>query len=258
MLQPIQHATNPYDQFAPVYHSHWGKNSLQFLPIYLRQVLADLPKQSQILDMCCGSGQFAEALTRRGFRVVGVDSSDETLEFARENARGATFVSADVRSFRSETPFDAAVCVYDSLNQLLTFDDLMAVFETAYCCLKQNGVFAFDMNMETKYRESWRGGFTVSGSDDVDEMEARANHPRRLATLAALRKPSVNFARDDDQVLFHQTWYSEVEIVRGLKKTGFEKIKAVTVSAASLNDPEQMLFVCRKEDRSAVPCLENQ
>lgn len=246
MSQTLPRADNPYDQFAAIYNSHWGQNSLHFLPIYQTQALADLPAGAQILDLCCGSGQFAEALTRRGYQVTGVDAADGLLGFARQNAPGATFLPADVRCFRTEARFDAAVCVYDSLNHLLTLDDLQAAFETVYRCLKPNGVFAFDMNMEAKYRDSWRGEFTVSGSDDVYELVARIDHPRRLATLAASRKPDLDFDGDDGGLLFRQTWYSEVEIVRSLKTTGFDKIRAVSLSAPNLNDPERMLFVCRK------------
>jgi SAM-dependent methyltransferase len=245
MIQPAQHTDNPYDQFAPVYNSHWGQNSLHFLPVYQQHVFADLPQQSRILDLCCGSGQFADALTRRGFRVVGVDLSEELLGFAAQNAPGGTFLSGDIRRFRSESRFDAAVSVYDSLNHLLTFNDLNAAFETAYRCLKSNGVFAFDMNMEAKYRDSWRGEFAVSGSDEVYAIVSRANVTQRLATLVAFRKSNQSFDAEDG-ILFWQTWYSEVDIVRGLKTTGFDQIKAVSLNAPELNDPERMLFVCRK------------
>jgi SAM-dependent methyltransferase len=246
MSQTLPRAGNSYDRFAAIYNSHWGQNSLHFLPVYQTQALIDLPAGSQILDLCCGSGQFAKALTRRGYRVTGVDSAGELLGFARQNAPEATFLRADVRCFRSETLFDAAICVYDSLNHLLTPDDLQAAFETVYRCLRMNGVFAFDMNMEAKYRDSWRSEFTVTGSDEVYELTARIDYGQRLAMLAASRVPNLNIDGDDGCMLFRQTWYSEVEIVRSLKTTGFGKIRAVSLSAPNLNDPERMLFVCRK------------
>lgn len=233
---------NPYDRFAAVYNSHWGSNSLHFLPLYERQALNALPECARILDLCCGTGQFSRVLTRRGFQVVGVDSSAGMLNFARNNVPEAEFVCSDVRNFRTPIKFDAAVCVYDSLNHLLTIEDLTSAFETVRHCLSPHGLFALDMNMPAKYRNSWRGEFTVEESDSVYEIVARVDHPQRLATLEAYSKSN----RHDDPIRFLQTWYSQAEISETLRITGFGEIETFSLSDENPSDPERMLFVCRR------------
>ena len=83
---------------------------------------------STILDVCCGTGQFVRKLRAGGFRVVGVDASYEMLRHAAANAPGCGFLCADIRSFCLSRKFDAAFSLYDSLNHLLTLDDLESAF----------------------------------------------------------------------------------------------------------------------------------
>jgi len=54
------------------------------------------------LDLCCGQGNVAEALTGRGCRVVGVDFSPVMLALAQRRVPNATFVEADAQRL----PFD--------------------------------------------------------------------------------------------------------------------------------------------------------
>ena len=50
------------------------------------------------LDAACGTGRHAAELVRRGHRVIGVDSSPDMLERARDRVPGADFRGGDLRS----------------------------------------------------------------------------------------------------------------------------------------------------------------
>jgi ubiquinone/menaquinone biosynthesis C-methylase UbiE len=65
----------------------------------------------RLLDVGCGGGSFALALAARGWRVTGVDVSEDQLRLARE--RGVEVVRADARNlpFDAES-FDAAVSIF--------------------------------------------------------------------------------------------------------------------------------------------------
>jgi SAM-dependent methyltransferase len=64
----------------------------------------------QVLDLCCGQGNVAEALAVRGCKVSGVDFSPAMLAFARARVRDACFVEGDAENlpFGSEE-FDIVV-----------------------------------------------------------------------------------------------------------------------------------------------------
>jgi len=76
---------------------------------------AGLAPGQRVLDLGTGLGHVARIageLVGPGGTVVGVDAASDVLAVARERAIGAgeqhvSFVEADVRTFRADTPFDA-------------------------------------------------------------------------------------------------------------------------------------------------------
>jgi demethylmenaquinone methyltransferase / 2-methoxy-6-polyprenyl-1,4-benzoquinol methylase len=57
------------------------------------------------LDMCCGTGDLARALARRGVKVVGLDFSPAMLQFARAKAEKAGLALAFVCGDAQQLPF---------------------------------------------------------------------------------------------------------------------------------------------------------
>jgi SAM-dependent methyltransferase len=79
---------------------------------FLVDALALTPRM-RVLDAGCGPGRHAVELARRGFEVVGVDTSPEFLALARAQADGlpAEFREIDVRALPFEREFDAVICL---------------------------------------------------------------------------------------------------------------------------------------------------
>lgn len=61
----------------------------------------------RILDLGCGTGHLTHRIADRGARAVGLDSSTEMIERAREAYPDCRFVTGDARQFTFEEPFDA-------------------------------------------------------------------------------------------------------------------------------------------------------
>ena len=81
----------------------------------ITKCFASLPKGSIIADAPCGTGRLAEPLLAAGYRVHGLDISDEMLDVARQRLRGFpdrfTCEVVDVKSSRPREPlYDAALC----------------------------------------------------------------------------------------------------------------------------------------------------
>ncbi|HET9919696.1 MAG TPA: class I SAM-dependent methyltransferase [Ktedonobacteraceae bacterium] len=60
-----------------------------------------------ILDLGCGTGHLTKAIAESGARVVGIDSSAEMIEQARQGYPGIEFQVADARNFSLPYTFDA-------------------------------------------------------------------------------------------------------------------------------------------------------
>ncbi len=108
----------------------------------------------RVLDLACGTGQFAYRLGQRGFVVTAVDISSEMLAVAEAKARSLnleiSFFRQDMRQLQLPKCYDLVVCLCDSLNYLLEVDDLTATFSGVARVLEPGGHFVFDLNTEHK------------------------------------------------------------------------------------------------------------
>jgi cyclopropane fatty-acyl-phospholipid synthase-like methyltransferase len=106
----------PYDLIA----EHWqadrrASGYLEHISPYLDRILEGLPEGARVLDLGCGTGDpIAKYFTERGFRVTGVDESEQMLKFARQTVPEAELIQADMVTVELADTFDAAVA-WDSM-----------------------------------------------------------------------------------------------------------------------------------------------
>ncbi|MBT0768160.1 class I SAM-dependent methyltransferase [Kineosporia sp. J2-2] len=80
------------------------------------------------LDAACGTGRFAETLTRRGHRVIGVDGSADMLRVARSRVPSARFALGDLRRLPvADMSVDLVVCAL-ALSHVASLEPVMAEF----------------------------------------------------------------------------------------------------------------------------------
>ncbi len=144
--------SSSYDDVAAMYHALWANSYLPgAMPALEHLFFSRLSTGARVLDVCCGSGHVTAELVKREYSVTGVDSSKALTEIARKDLPTVDFVVQDVRQLDVEGPFDAAISTFDSLNHILSLEDLHAVFSGVYAALKPGGLFVFDMNLEEAY-----------------------------------------------------------------------------------------------------------
>lgn len=142
-----------YDQFSEDYDRfvNW-KARLEFEMPFLTQQLDSLESQEplRVLDAACGTGMHAIELTRRGYNAVGADLFPEMIDHARENAAAAgvntPFFTAGfgdlARTFLQEhlLPFDAVICLGNSLPHILSTRGLIDALADFAACLRPGGL----------------------------------------------------------------------------------------------------------------------
>jgi SAM-dependent methyltransferase len=108
-------------------------------------------------DVACGTGTFVRYLCERGVPIVyGLDRSPEMLRAAIAKNRGtiARFFRQDFAILQLPQPVDIITCHFDSLNYLLTTEDLLGVFRRFHANLNPSGCAVFDMITD---RWPWKG-----------------------------------------------------------------------------------------------------
>jgi len=97
-----------------------------------------------LLDVGCGTGRHALELASRGYRVLGVDLSEEMLDMADKKAQQAgleiEFVQGDARSLDYQQDFDAVLILCEGGFSLLENDRMdRQVLEGAARALRPGG-----------------------------------------------------------------------------------------------------------------------
>lgn len=185
-------------------------------------------KGGRALDLACGTGNFSYLLAEAGFEVLGVDLSEPMVREARrkeaEFGGRLRFLVGDVRALPvREGAFDLATSVFDSLNYLLSEEDLRRAILEAGRALRPGGVLVFDLN--TEYALS--GGFfdqSNLGSNDWLHFEWRSCYDRRSKICTVRMKFWVDIGgvvREFTEV-HRQRAHSEGEIVRAAEEAGLE------------------------------------
>ncbi len=100
-----------------------------------------------VLDLGCGTGGHALPLSRRGYRVTGVDRAAEMLATARRKVAsdGPEFVEGDLQSLDLGRSFDACLMMFAVLGYQAEEGAALAGLRTAGRHLRPGGLFACDV-----------------------------------------------------------------------------------------------------------------
>ncbi len=105
-------------------------------------------EKGKLLDLACGSGDFAIAMAEAGFSVEACDLSSEMIKVAKNKA-GSELVSWQVLNMLDldeNEKYDAITCYCDSVNYLQSYQQLNTLIDSVYKALKVDGVFMFDIH----------------------------------------------------------------------------------------------------------------
>lgn len=156
-----------YDAYAPLYDNSGQIRFSLLMFHYLHDILATHEVAGRrMLDVACGTGTLALLLADEGWTCVGLDASEAMLAEASDKAESAEvqqvdFVQGDMRRIPDAggavqfNSFDLATCVYDSLNYLMTSDDLLACFQGVAWALAPGGLFVGDLNTRHFLEFDW-------------------------------------------------------------------------------------------------------
>lgn len=188
-------------------------------------------KPKIILDLACGTGIPSLILLKKGYQVIGVDKSREMLEIFKSKMENysnlknrLTIIESDIVDFNLDTQVDAAVSFYDSINYLLTEQDLEKCFSLVYKFLKEEGIFCFDMNTIFVLEKFWANNRFERESESLKTIwENKFDKKLKISTLYL--KCYLKNKKEFFTEIHQERGYEYKTIIKLLKKVGFRKIK---------------------------------
>ncbi len=199
------------------------------MPYALEKVLKKilfpvLPKSASIIDLCCGTGNMADIISKYGFKVCGVDGSLAMLAYAKINAPKIEFIHQDIRNLDIKEKFNCSTCLFDSINHIIEPEDVIKTFSNVYNILQDNGIFIFDVNSEVAAQKSAEKEFHAVDKDDVCVYYASYDKKERITTffITTFLLDNGTWNRSDIKIL--EKYYSNQEILSMLHASGFSKV----------------------------------
>lgn len=97
-----------------------------------------------LIDLGCGTGKHAKLLAKRGYEVIGVDSSEEMISIAGKES-DLEFILDDILKFKLDKKLDVALSIFHVFSYLTENETLLTAFLNINKHLKENGIFIVDV-----------------------------------------------------------------------------------------------------------------
>ena len=211
-----------------------------------------IKKNSSILDLGCGPGLYAEKLCRKGYKVTGIDFSENTINYAKRSAEkeklNIEYKCENFFNLKYLEEYDAVMQIYGEIN---TFSDEERdkLFKIIYNALKPNGRFIFDISTpalreKCGFKKNWQiseGGFWRKKAHIVLEEGFKYEDNIWLDQYIVADKEGVQVYRN----WFHD--YTAETIRQVVQSSGFKVIDMVTLTGEPLkNHSEWILIIAEK------------
>lgn len=259
MPLPFARFARYYDRFMERYvdYPEWVDYVERIFRRFRRQ-----PKK--LLDLACGTGIPTVLFARRGYQVIGIDRSAEMLAVL-ESKKGAlpiTVINADIRNFTLDEPVEAAISLYDSINYLLSPEELARCFFCVHQALVPGGLFVFDLNTIYGLEKHW-GGRTITRENDeiVSIWQCRFDRQTMLSTLRLVfwEKLPDGTTGEKYEEIHQERAYTVDEVRQALVRAGFSRCRFyhhgtfLPVSPFSV----RMMVVAERPRRHPMPNLQS-
>jgi predicted metal-dependent phosphotriesterase family hydrolase/SAM-dependent methyltransferase len=219
--------------------------------------LAGLEQAGTVVDIGCGSGILAEAMTEAGYRVLGVDVSEAMLVLARTRAPRAEF---RLESFLT-TPLPACVAVaavgevlcyaFDSAN---SDRERASWFKRVHASLCPGGVLLFDVASPERVPPSGSHRTFAADADWAVLAEASVEDTSRLLRrrITSFRRVGTLYRRDDE--VHRLSLVDPAVVLATVREAGFTA--EIIPAYDSVSFPRGVVaFLCRKQ-RSLPPYIQ--
>ena len=242
-----------YDPFARIYNEDWASGILkETLPALEKLLIPDLAKGAHILDLGCGTGQLAQQLLTKGYKVTGIDGSEGMLHYAGKNAPGAELILNDARFFNFPPTFDAVISI-GALNHVMNLEELTSIFHKVYQALLENGLFVLYLYLEEEYQSNWNGKIDGNVKDEYAWASRNSYNPEdKIAqiNLTIFSLVEGNWQRLDTNIL--EKCYARTDVQSALESAGFTEVSIYDAQRdlAISKVPGSTYFVARKRKYS--------
>lgn len=213
------------------------------------QNLLGISPGDSVLDLCCGPGRHSLELARRGFSVTGVDRTRLYLESAQRQAREEglplELLQEDMRRFRRDGAFDAALSLFTSFGYFSEQKDDEQVLQNLFSSLKPGGRLLIDLmgkevNARTFRERDWHEREGILFLEERKVSQDWGWLDNRWITIKGMERKEFRLAL---------RLYSATELRQILLDSGFPSVRVFGDLAGSPYDhkAKRLVVIAHKE-----------
>lgn len=114
-------------------------------------------EKNLVVDLGCGTGTLTNLMYKKGYDMIGIDSSPAMLEAAQrkrdDKGYEILYINQDMRDLDLYSTVGTVYSVCDSINYLLKDEEVVRTFKLVEKFLYPGGLFMFDFNTVYKYEK---------------------------------------------------------------------------------------------------------
>lgn len=195
-----------------------------------------------ILDIGSGLGRDVDYLNSIGYKAMGLDNSQEMLDYSRKKYPNSTFVFGEQKNFSINKKFDAITCVGSTFLYNLTNKSIEQALKCFNGHLKLGGYIYIDVRNPLFFLT--KDGYSWLRNNLVDEKVIK-NQTFKVITRYDIENKRQILKRNykyyfDDELLLEENLEHRLifpqEISEYLTKSGFDIIKIFDSPAPHIRD----------------------
>jgi SAM-dependent methyltransferase len=202
-----------------------------------------------VVELGCGSGLTAAALTNAGYRVLGVDISEAMIEIARKRAPAAEFRVDSVFTFKFPK-CRAVIALGEVLNYAFDVTNglrrLGGLFRQINNALVPGGLFIFDIAEPGQVKPGEQVRVFTEGPGWAVLAEKREDLRKCTLTrrIITFRKAGATYRRDEE--VHNQRLFKATDLAKELRRMGF-RVRTVRSYGEHPLLPRRAALIARKK-----------
>jgi SAM-dependent methyltransferase len=231
----------PYDKWA------------DYIESLLKQYGID---KGLILELGCGTGTMTRKMAAKGYDMIGIDLSEEMLSLARQRSEvmedGILYLRQDMREFELYGTVSAVFCVCDTINYMLSPEDLSKVYRHVANYLDPGGLFIFDMDTKYLYEEVLGDNITVMNHETGNFIWENSFYPDEMineVNLTLFLKQENSLYRKHEETHVRRA-YDLNKVMNLLDEAGMDMLGAYhELSDEDPRDDSERIYIIARERR---------
>lgn len=198
-----------------------------------------------VVDLGCGSGQWAEDIYNAGYKVCGVDISPAMIRIAKKRVPNAKFIRGSFLTAKLPKA-DAVTAMGEAINYLDSGKSMIRVFRKVFDALRPGGLFIFDVYEPAKSKPDQ---FQIHSRIDKDwaiyvVVNEDSAKNRLTRDITSFRQVGKNYRRT--QEIHELRLFKGTVVAKWLRSIGFKFKTSRGYGSYKFPRSRCLAFVARK------------